>query len=283
MSNHQKTDLSTIISAVRKDAKSWRNWSTILIKIDEQKDRDRFTRNYHQINAMLNGMKYMLEKRIYICATTDIHIFLKDSHIEQMTDISELLIRHLMNMFNIESDISSYNLAHDYHAYLARIFDSHDINHGMSLDQYEALKPFDISIIKKPSMAFIDYADTDSLDPLPRYKRTKVMLIEDDKTIQLSVNKAIGHVCKLRMVDCANQAFAALTSFQPDVIFLDINLPDKNGHNVLDWIMHNDPGATVVMFSSNNDIDNISYSLARGAKGFISKPFKKSDLLAYIN
>lgn len=80
----------------------------------------------------------------------------------------------------------------------------------------------------------------------------------------------------------AHQAFAKFQAFQPDVVFLDIDLPDKNGREVLSWIMHNDPGVTVVMFSSNSSLDNISQSIEEGASGFIAKPFLKESLLHYI-
>jgi len=71
-------------------------------------------------------------------------------------------------------------------------------------------------------------------------------------------------------------------TYQPDVVFLDINLPDKNGYEVLQWIMRNDPGANVVMFSSNDHMDNITDALDAGASGFIGKPFIKKQLLDYI-
>ena len=67
-----------------------------------------------------------------------------------------------------------------------------------------------------------------------------------------------------------------------DVVLLDINLPDNNGKAVLDWIMNHDPGACVVMFSSNGSLENITECLNNGASGFITKPFLREDLIHYV-
>ena len=97
------------------------------------------------------------------------------------------------------------------------------------------------------------------------------------------VRKALKDECELVTAPEGNKVFSLYASYQPDIVFLDINLPDLNGYDVLDWIMNNDPGACVVMFSSNNDMDNIVSCMGYGAKGFVSKPFSKDKLLHYIH
>ena len=68
----------------------------------------------------------------------------------------------------------------------------------------------------------------------------------------------------------------------PDVLFLDIGLPDIDGHAVLEKIFKLDPDAYVVMFSGNKDRDNVMKAVELGAKGFVGKPFTSEKLLQYI-
>ena len=112
---------------------------------------------------------------------------------------------------------------------------------------------------------------------------TKVLLVEDDPVTRWIVRKSLKNECVFATAPTANQAFQVFSSFQPDLVFLDIDLPDQNGRKVLEWIMRHDPGTSVVMFSSNNNLENISDTLENGACGFIAKPFIKEDFIHYIN
>jgi CheY-like chemotaxis protein len=68
----------------------------------------------------------------------------------------------------------------------------------------------------------------------------------------------------------------------PDIVFLDIDLPDITGHDVLGKILELDPGAYVVMLSGNGNAENVTKAVKAGAKGFVAKPFTKEKLLHYI-
>jgi len=112
---------------------------------------------------------------------------------------------------------------------------------------------------------------------------TKVLLVEDDPVTRWMVRSSLKNECEFACAPTAHKAFSMYSSFNPDVVFLDINLPDDTGYSVLQWIMNNDPGACVVMFSSNNNLSTILESLEKGAMGFISKPYIRDNLIQYIN
>jgi DNA-binding NarL/FixJ family response regulator len=61
-----------------------------------------------------------------------------------------------------------------------------------------------------------------------------------------------------------------------------MGLPDKSGSEVLEWLMRNDPGVCVVIFSGSQNIQEISSALEEGARGYIPKPFVKEAMLNYI-
>lgn len=110
----------------------------------------------------------------------------------------------------------------------------------------------------------------------------KVLLVEDDPVTRWMVRKSLKDACEFATAPTAHQAFAMLQSYQPDIVFLDIDLPDMSGQEVLEWAMRNDPGICVVMFSANSTLDYMTETLNTGAKGFISKPFVRDDLLRYV-
>ena len=109
-----------------------------------------------------------------------------------------------------------------------------------------------------------------------------VLVVEDDPLTLRVVTGALGEANAIITEDNATGAVASYLMHAPDIVFLDIGLPDMDGFTVLDQIITIDQDAFVVMFSSHTDWGNISKALAAGAKGFVSKPFKKEELRNYI-
>jgi CheY-like chemotaxis protein len=109
-----------------------------------------------------------------------------------------------------------------------------------------------------------------------------IMVVEDDPFSQKMIGNALKHNYDLTMADDGAGALMSYITNAPDVLFLDIGLPDINGHEVLERLFKMDPDAYVVMFSGNGDRDNIIKAMQLGAKGFVGKPFTKDKLIAYI-
>ena len=116
----------------------------------------------------------------------------------------------------------------------------------------------------------------------------KVLLVEDDPATRWLVRSALKGECILSTVTSVdNYMMLAKTvnkyvSFRPDIVFLDIDLSPCDGRDILGEIISIDPDAYIVMFSAHNTQDNIGRSFEIGAKGFISKPFKKDQLLDFV-
>ncbi len=109
-----------------------------------------------------------------------------------------------------------------------------------------------------------------------------VLVVEDDPLTRRVVVGALGEAHAMITEENARGAVASYLLHAPDVVFLDIGLPDVDGFSVLDQLMTIDPDAFVVMFSSHDDAQSIHKALTAGAKGFVSKPFKKETLRSYI-
>lgn len=133
------------------------------------------------------------------------------------------------------------------------------------------------SVSEKISPCDVPLADT-------IYDRTaRVLLVEDDRSTRRLVASALRDYCELIEAPDASQGITSYLAFQPDIVFMDIELPDGNGYNLMTWMMRNDPGAFVVMFSGHDSESNVMKSLEAGARGFIAKPFDVNKMLRFIS
>jgi DNA-binding NtrC family response regulator len=109
-----------------------------------------------------------------------------------------------------------------------------------------------------------------------------VMVVEDDALTRRIVSQAFRDNYALIAAQNAHEAVADYLLHAPDIVFLDIGLPDASGFDVLKQIIACDPDAYVVMFSSSHYPEIISKAMDAGASGFIAKPFKKENLSGFI-
>lgn len=69
----------------------------------------------------------------------------------------------------------------------------------------------------------------------------------------------------------------------PDLVILDILMPDMNGLETLKKIREIDPKARVLMCTASEQSTHVQEALASGAAGYIVKPFTKEVILTTIN
>ena len=104
----------------------------------------------------------------------------------------------------------------------------------------------------------------------------KNILIVDDNKINLTAAKnALNDVYKVTAVISGEQALRFLSSNTPDLILLDINMPEMDGYEVLEKIRQIDRlmYIPVVFLTADNDAQTESKCLEAGAVDFIAKPF----------
>lgn len=109
-----------------------------------------------------------------------------------------------------------------------------------------------------------------------------VLLVEDDILTQRLIRNSISKEYDVKATKNGQEAIIAYADIAPDIVFLDIGLPDVCGHKLLNKLLEMDPDAFIVMLSGNGDRQNIVKAVEAGAKGFIGKPFTKDKLVQYI-
>jgi len=110
----------------------------------------------------------------------------------------------------------------------------------------------------------------------------EVMVVEDDAFTQKLISNAMNGKYSVTLTSDGQGALLSYVTKAPDVLFLDIGLPDIDGLKVLERIFKLDPQAYVVMFSGNGSKEHIMRAVELGARCFVGKPFTKEKLFQYI-
>ena len=109
----------------------------------------------------------------------------------------------------------------------------------------------------------------------------KILIVEDEqpisRLIQMSLN-GVGYQCV--MAFNGNEAIEKIDKEKPDLILLDIMLPEIDGYELLEYIKpQNIP---VIMLTARGSIGDKVKALKCGADDYITKPFEVAELLARI-
>ncbi len=114
---------------------------------------------------------------------------------------------------------------------------------------------------------------------------TTVLVVDDSHVLRRLVEIALDPL-GLDVHTAANAAEAQdkVESVIPDVVLLDVGLPDGDGLSVLRWIRRN-PGydhVAVVMASGYTSSEEIEEAIASGASGYLPKPFSPDDVRSAV-
>jgi two-component system chemotaxis response regulator CheY len=111
----------------------------------------------------------------------------------------------------------------------------------------------------------------------------KVLLADDGELIRVKAARMLA-VEGFTVVEAENgsQAVTLFQTEKPDIVLLDISMPQKNSLTVLREIRTADPEAKVVMMSAPGQEPAVLEAIRAGAKDYIIKPFEKDRLLNTI-
>ena len=107
------------------------------------------------------------------------------------------------------------------------------------------------------------------------------VLIADDATDILMVLQKTLEQCNCKVVATAEngeQAIELLEQHNPDLVFLDIEMPNKTGLEVLDVIKERNISVCPIIVSGHSSKENLTSAIKRGAQGFIVKPHTQQKI-----
>ena len=112
-----------------------------------------------------------------------------------------------------------------------------------------------------------------------------VVVVDDSKLsrkILRNILEEAGYAVIAEATD-GEEGIAAYLQFKPDVVTMDITMPNMNGMESLKEILAMDKKAQVVMISAAGQQKKIIEAIKLGAKRFIAKPFEKDDVISCMD
>ncbi|MBC6489550.1 response regulator [Flavihumibacter stibioxidans] len=114
---------------------------------------------------------------------------------------------------------------------------------------------------------------------------TSILIVDDHPLVGDGVSTMIRDVEWLEICGVcktAKQAMETIQAMRPDLILLDISLPDSDGLQTCEQIRKQDRQVKIIALTSTNEAGIISQFLARGGNGYLLKNMERQELLDAI-
>lgn len=111
----------------------------------------------------------------------------------------------------------------------------------------------------------------------------KILVVEDDDKLRRLLELEFKHEkCTVKTCEYGEDAIIEYQEFKPDVVVLDIMLPDIDGTEVAKKIRKLDPSAGIIMLTALSEKKNKLEGFESGADDYVVKPFDFEELFARV-
>ncbi|WP_085866621.1 response regulator transcription factor CtrA [Pseudoruegeria aquimaris] len=112
----------------------------------------------------------------------------------------------------------------------------------------------------------------------------RVLLVEDDPTTSKSIELMLTHAnLNVYCTDLGEEGIDLAKLYDYDLILLDLNLPDMNGHDVLRQLRMARVDTPILILSGADDTESKIKGFGFGADDYLTKPFHREELIARIH
>lgn len=259
--------LSEVTFSICKDVKSWHDWLCLVLS---PKDN---TSTAHIADDLFN---LHLDGSAYICRDGAVVMLCRQS---KQLDVRKTA-RDFAKSHHFQNEINMLSLRHDWTKAVASIL-AHVQQVVVTTNDNTGI---DFTFAREIERVYPCFTDIMTYNRDKRGDRhtPTVMLVEDDPLTRRLVTSALKNQYPIITAGDAHSAMMNYMLYAPDIVFLDIDLPDGTGYNVLHELKKRDADAFVVMFSSHSYLDSIVSAVKSGARGFVPKPFDKERLMYYV-
>ena len=109
-----------------------------------------------------------------------------------------------------------------------------------------------------------------------------ILIVEDEKPIVRFLKASLGaHDYRLAVAETGKQALMMINSQPPDLIILDLGLPDMDGVEIIDQVRHWSHLPIIILSAREREKDKVD-ALDRGADDYLTKPFSVVELVARL-
>lgn len=113
----------------------------------------------------------------------------------------------------------------------------------------------------------------------------KLLIVDDSLIMRRAIERSLGQ-SRFTEVRTATTGLAAVELFehyQPDVVTMDITMPDMDGLSAVDLIIKRNPRAAILVVSALGDKATAVEAVKRGALGFLMKPITAQSLQSALD
>ncbi len=113
----------------------------------------------------------------------------------------------------------------------------------------------------------------------------RVLIADDEPNIVMSLEFLMRqHGFEVCIARNGEEALAAVASFHPDIVLLDVIMPVKSGYEVAQKIRENPAweAIKIIMLTAHGRETEVSKGLALGADAYVTKPFSTRELVAQV-
>jgi two-component system OmpR family response regulator len=112
----------------------------------------------------------------------------------------------------------------------------------------------------------------------------RVLVVDDEEFLQDIVATGLRFVgFNVRSAGCGRDALETLASFRPDIVLLDVLMPDLDGFEVLRRLRNDGYRMPVVMLTARDATEDKLQGLRLGADDYLTKPFSLEELVLRVN
>jgi len=131
-------------------------------------------------------------------------------------------------------------------------------------------------------LALTRLEDQFQLEGPPRAPR-RVLFVEDEETLASAYRRYFAGRLTMAFAASGEEAEAQLGAFQPDLLVLDLRLPDTDGVDLLRRLRAKQPGLPVIITTAYASMQPLVGVMGLSHAGFLVKPFELAELERRIN
>lgn len=110
------------------------------------------------------------------------------------------------------------------------------------------------------------------------------LIVDDVAAVRSYISQILQQLGITSVIEAADGSTATqlFSQYQPQLVFLDIQLPDIDGQQLLKLFKQQDQHTVVFMVSAFSSVENLKQAIENGAKAFVVKPFTASRINSLV-
>jgi PAS domain S-box-containing protein len=112
----------------------------------------------------------------------------------------------------------------------------------------------------------------------PPLDAARILVVDDELGPRESLRMLLKPSYQIQTADSGRAALEQIPAYRPDIVILDIKMPELDGLEVLRRIKRIDPAIEVVMITAYASLETVKMALTHGAFEYLIKPFSRQDL-----